>query len=117
MSMSMFATVDEYRESLKVDNDKQSAEYRNPLEYLSGVIRKQSGPNASDDKPIVHYSVLIHRPEVNYRAVIVPIDHPAIYLNGQRVTTSTIISVDDNGKDFESLNTRYVFQQQAATDA
>jgi hypothetical protein len=46
-------------------------------------------------------------PEVGFSVWVLPVDHPAEYLNNKPVITSTIVAVEGNG-NFETLNTKYV---------
>jgi hypothetical protein len=85
--------------------------YGNPLEYYSAISTKQEGANKTEDKPVVHYALVIHPPKIGQRAIVVPIDHPAAYLNYQRVDTSRVIAVAEDGNSFETLNTRYVYKE------
>lgn len=75
-------------------------------EYFSAVMNE----NVPQDKPVVHYHTLIVAPEVDLPAMVIPIDHPAAYLNGDIVTTSYVVSIDENGTDFETRNTKYVYK-------
>jgi hypothetical protein len=60
-------------------------------------------------KPIVNYSWLAADPVVGGRALLRPVNHPSPHItNGERVLTSTIVSVMDDGEGFETLNTVYV---------
>jgi len=62
------------------------------------------------DKPIVKY----HMDEWSSIckgkcAIVSPIDHPSHRVsNKNAVHTSTVVSIDANGRDFETLNTKYV---------
>lgn len=78
--------------------------YFNKNEYFTAILNG----NVPKDKPVVHYHTLIVAPEISQRAVIVPIDHPAVYLNGDVVHTSGVVSI--SGKDFETRNTKYVYK-------
>lgn len=72
-------------------------------------------PKATDfpGKPVVRYSKQLFLMGVGYCANVVPIDHPHDYLNGEVVTTSRVVSIADNGFDFETLNTKYVYEAPA----
>lgn len=78
--------------------------FSNKSEYFDAILAKT--PRA---KPVVHYqpmpdgSSLARVDEVAY---VIPIDHPAQYLNGDVVRTSYIVEVFEDG--FETRNTRYV---------
>lgn len=85
-----------------------------PDEYMAHVIDSQSKRAAGVviQKPVVKFALTIHPPKKGSQAVVVPINHPAAYLNGVKVRTSTVVSVDSDGINFETLNTRYEFVQQ-----
>lgn len=83
--------------------------YSNKFEYYSSVVPSQL-ENVYRDKPVVHYIFAFQPPRVNERASVIPVDHPAVYLNGQRVSTSAVVSVAEDGNSFETLNTKYVYQ-------
>ena len=84
--------------------------FTNKHEYLENCYQQQD--NRTKEKPIVHFSRLIWKAPPGERAAIIPIDHPAVYLNGKTTYTSDVVSLDANGIDFETLNTKYVFKQQ-----
>lgn len=87
-------------------------EYKNHNEYLDDVLKPMSQRVEKRQKPVVHYSdhVLGWPVMVGDRAGVVPVDHPASYLNGRVAYTSTVISIDVNGVDFETQNTKYVYR-------
>jgi hypothetical protein len=64
-------------------------------------------PAATADKPVVKYKATpVTNPEVGNSTAVIPLDHPAEYLNGRVATTSYIVAVGQNGS-FETRNTRY----------
>lgn len=86
-------------------------------EYFSHIItqREIKGIVPAQDKPVVKYMALPvkntvaapYQPKVGSRYNMVPVDHPAEYLNGRICESSRVISVDDNNTSFETQNTRY----------
>jgi hypothetical protein len=80
----------------------------------SATVAEWKFPKASDfpAKPVVRYSKQLMLMDVGYNAIVVPIDHPNHDLNGEVVTTSRVVSIDANGKDFETRNTKYVYDDQ-----
>lgn len=80
------------------------SKYASHDQYLAAV-KDASAPYV---KPIVHYQA--HPDEVimvGDSANIIPVDHPAGYLNGRVAHTSGVVSVGPDGS-FETRNTRYV---------
>jgi hypothetical protein len=82
-------------------------------EYFAHVIDSQSkrAEGIEVPKPVVKFALTIHPPKKGDQAVVIPVDHPARYLNGVKVRTSTVVAVDADGINFETLNTRYEFSQ------
>jgi hypothetical protein len=74
-------------------------------DYFAHVKATQGKPDTV--KPTVKCHKL-HEPSIGERASVFAIDHPAVYLNGQMVNTSPVVSADENG--FETLNTKYVYE-------
>lgn len=61
-------------------------------------------------KPVVKYRFANDRPVVGDSCNIIPLDHPGFNLNGKLAHTSGVVSVAENGVDFETRNTRYVLE-------
>lgn len=79
--------------------------YVNPQDYATSVYGSDNR-----EKPVVKYLAVDYgqdKPEVGMRHWIIPLDHPAEYLNNFPASTSAVVSVEDNG-NFETLNTKYV---------
>lgn len=58
-------------------------------------------------KPTVKYKIATFFPEVGYRAWVYAINHPNFF--GERLLhTSSVLSVDKETGNFETLNTLYV---------
>ncbi len=55
MSLSMFANVDEYRESLKVDDDKRAEQYSSPVAYAQGIRQKLG--DSVQVKPVFNFKL------------------------------------------------------------
>ena len=72
-------------------------------EYAAAVMAEQKR-----EKPTVHYSARLTDIEIGCRVALIPIDHPATYLNGGVAYTSGVMAVD--GNDFETMNTLYVYR-------
>lgn len=64
--------------------------------------------NKPREKPVVFCKLAYGKIVVGQRAHVVPQDHVAEYLNGQLAHTSTVQSVDADGKGFMTMNTHYV---------
>lgn len=88
--------------------------FNNHGEYYTEVIT-----NNEREKPVVHYSKHIEGwpIEIGESAGVVPIDHPAIYLNGRAAYTSYIVNIAENGVDFETRNTKYVYKPEGELNA
>lgn len=81
-------------------------EYGSRDEYFGDVAYR---PRAkTEDKPVVKYKRVpgVTELRVNGSATIIPVDHPAGYLNGRIAHTSYIMAVGTDGS-FETRNTRY----------
>ena len=81
--------------------------FMNPWEYAASI--EAGKPPVTEAKPVVHFHPLFGGLplEEGRTARVVPVDHPAAYLNGEIVTTSYIVAVNPDGS-FETRNTRYV---------
>lgn len=82
-----------------------STTYETLQQYFNAIFK---GENPRQ-KPVVHYRKERLSPAIPVKgrsAVVVPVDHPAQYLNGITITTSTVLAVFEDG--FETHNTRYV---------
>jgi hypothetical protein len=90
-------------------------QFNNEIEYFDHVRTQQQLPKESRAaKPVVKYVPLNadYKPVVGLSYSMVPVDHPAGYLNGQICESSRVIAVDATG--FETLNTRYELEAQNA---
>lgn len=84
--------------------------YVSPQDYAADIYTPMSERAAKREKPVVKYLAVSYgqgKPEVGFRHWIIPLDHPAEYLNNLPANTSSIVSAEDNG-NFETLNTKYV---------
>jgi hypothetical protein len=74
-------------------------------EYEASIVPGKPPETAA--KPVVRYNATAYTfpLEVGSPTQVVPVDHPAAYLNGRLATTSYIVAVD--GTSFETRNTRY----------
>lgn len=79
--------------------------FNNESEYFGHAATQQA--NRTVEKPVVKYQSIgkNYLPEVGKRYSMVPVDHPAAYLNGIMAVSSTVVAV--NGTSFETMNTRY----------
>lgn len=106
LSMSMFASKVDYDAAVAAQSAaNQEGKYLNHDQYLQAVT------SGVATKPVVHYrkaNGVFGLPVVRESCDVYPVDHPAVYLNGKIAHTSSVVSVDENGVDFETLNTRYV---------
>ena len=75
--------------------------------------------NQESNKPVVKYFVpdfiKALPPTVGYSTRVVPVDHYNEYLNGEVCTTSTVVSVGQDGT-FTTRNTVYVLDQQQQSE-
>lgn len=64
-------------------------------------------------KPIVLYRKLptSGRPIVGYSHDVIPVNHPRSHLNGIWTVTSCVVSVEENGTDFETIYSRYMLEK------
>lgn len=81
--------------------------YNNSKEYYNALVNELVSKRPRQ-KPTVHYLAV---PDalplvVGYEACVIPVDHPATYLNGRYVDTSPVVNIFEGG--FETRNTRYV---------
>lgn len=62
-------------------------------------------------KPLVLYTPFpkgsTRVPVVGERFDVIPVNHPNSYLNDRWTVTSQVVSVDENGQDFETVYSRY----------
>jgi hypothetical protein len=82
----------------------QKETFSNKSEYFDAILA-----NTPRAKPVVHYHTMPDGSsfaKVDEVAFVIPVDHPAQYLNGDVVRTSYIVEVFEDG--FETRNTRYV---------
>lgn len=77
------------------------SKYATYEEYLSATEGKR-------EKPVVSYSERFSPIIIGASVSIIPLDHPAEYLNGDIAYTSAVVAID--GDNFETRNTRYVYK-------
>lgn len=84
--------------------------FANSQEYMATIIGKPVPK--TEDKPVVKYKRVRYasEPRVGDVTAVIPVDHPAGYLNGRVATTSYIVAVGEDGS-FETRNTRYVLDK------
>ncbi len=72
----------------------------------------------SEDKPIVYYTPFppgsVSCPIVGNRFDVIPVKHYRDSLSGIWTITSTVVSVEENGTDFETLYSRYKLYKEEA---
>ena len=66
-----------------------------------------------EDKPIVIYREYPNSllPIVGEKHDVIPVQHYRNHLTGIWVITSTVVSVEENGTDFETVYSRYVMEK------
>lgn len=66
-----------------------------------------------EDKPIVLYRVFGNAgpPIVGEQHDVIPVKHYRNHLSGIWTITSTVVSVEENGTDFETVYSRYVLEK------
>lgn len=82
--------------------------FQNVNEYFNEL---QNNPNR--EKPVVEYTpARMSGIVVGYSAHVHTFGHPASYLdNAHYVTTSGVVSYDEETGNFETLNTKYVLKK------
>lgn len=69
-------------------------------------------------KPIVYYTPFppgsVSCPIVGKKHDVIPVQHYRNHLSGIWTITSTVVSVEENGTDFETVYSRYVLDKKKA---
>jgi hypothetical protein len=83
-----------------------TTQYESRADYAAHALPAQAGL-IHRVKPVVR-AQYVEQPEIGDSCNIIPIDHPASYLNGDIAHTSEVVAITEDG--FETLNTRYVLE-------
>jgi hypothetical protein len=75
-------------------------------DYFAYIAKQQA--ERTNPKPVVHFTpVKGENYKIGHSIAVLPVDHPAVYLNGRITFTTPVVKVNIDGS-FETYNTVYV---------